>query len=214
MRLRHKPWAEEKMREYSQFVSIEPTLYKGHWQSRFKTNQPIHIEVGSGKGQFIIGMATAHPEINYIAIEIQTSVAISILELQLQAQLPNLQILNGHGGDLLTFFKAGEVDRVYLNFSDPWPKKKHAKRRLTSYYFLSLYQEILKPNGEVHFKTDNKRLFEYSLVCLSQKGYTLQQVCLDLHHSDIKNNIQTEYEERFSSLGYPIYRLEASTPHS
>lgn len=212
MRLRNKPWAEEKMKDYPQYVPLEPEIYKGNWQSRFKSCQPIHIEIGSGKGQFIIRMAKANPHINFIAVEIQTSVAISILELQLDAKLANLQILNDNGRDLDNFFDKGEISRIYLNFSDPWPKSRHEKRRLTSQSFLDLYRELLTSEGEIHFKTDNQGLFEYSLASLSQNGYRLRQVWLDLHTSEFNDNILTEYEERFSSQGHPIYRLEAYLP--
>ncbi|MGX7109243.1 tRNA (guanosine(46)-N7)-methyltransferase TrmB [Facklamia miroungae] len=212
MRLRHKPWAAEKLQSYPQYVTQNPQDFKGKWQKRFAKDQPIHIEVGSGKGQFIIGMAKAHPQINYVAIELQTSVAVSILELQLAEELENLQIINAHGGDLSTFFQTGEVSRVYLNFSDPWPKARHSKRRLTSPKFLSQYQTILNSEGDIHFKTDNMGLFQYSLASLSQYGYVLRQVWLDLHNSDFEGNIQTEYEEKFSTKGHPIYRLEAYLP--
>lgn len=212
MRLRHKPWAADKLRAYPQYVISQPEAFKGKWQTRYPKSQRLHIEVGSGKGQFIVKMAQQNPNINYLAIELQTSVAVSILDLQIEAQLPNLQILNAHGGDLSNFFSPGEVDRVYLNFSDPWPKNKHAKRRLTAPRFLSQYKEIMTPEGEIHFKTDNQGLFEYSLASLSQFGYRFNQVWLDLHHSDFTGNVQTEYEEKFSNKGQPIYRLEAYWP--
>lgn len=212
MRLRHKPWAADKLKSYPQYVVDQPELIKGKWQSRFEQRQPLHIEVGSGKGQFIVEMARKNPTINYLAIELQTSVAVSILELQIQAHLPNLQILNAHGGDLDHFFAKGEVNRVYLNFSDPWPKTKHAKRRLTAPRFLAQYKDIMDPEGEIHFKTDNQGLFEYSLASISQFGYCFRQVWLDLHHSDFEGNVPTEYEEKFSQKGQPIYRLEAYWP--
>lgn len=154
-------------------------------------------------------MAKAHPEINYISIEIQTSVIVSVLELQLEAQLPNLQILHADGRNLNQYFEPGEVSRIYLNFSDPWPKKRHEKRRLTSADFIKQYEEILVADGEIHFKTDNQGLFEYTLYSFSQYGIKLKQVWLDLHHSDFEGNIMTEYEEKFSSKGNRIYRLEA-----
>ncbi|MGF3182905.1 tRNA (guanosine(46)-N7)-methyltransferase TrmB [Facklamia sp. P12934] len=212
MRLRHKPWAADKLKAYPKYVTQNPQDFKGEWQKRFAKNQPIHIEVGSGKGQFIVEMAKTHPNINYIAIELQTSVAVSILDLQLNTQLENLQIINAHGGDLNHFFSDGEVNRVYLNFSDPWPKARHTKRRLTSPKFLSQYQTILKLDGDIHFKTDNMSLFQYSLASMSQYGFVFRQVWLDLHHSDFQGNIQTEYEEKFSAKGHPIYRLEAYFP--
>ena len=210
MRLRHKPWAKDKLADYPHYVPEKPEDLLGKWQSRFAKEQPIHLEVGSGKGKFIVEMAAAHPEINYISMELQTSVIISVLELQIEAQLPNLQIINADGRDLSQYFGPGELDRVYLNFSDPWPKKRHEKRRLTSADFLKQYQLILKPKAEIHFKTDNQGLFEYSLASMSEYGMFFKQVWLDLHESDFKGNIMTEYEEKFSSRGSRIYRLEAA----
>lgn len=212
MRLRNKPWAQDKLNDYPQYVPQNPREVKGKWQSRFEKEQPIHIEVGSGKGQFIVEMAKAHPDINYIAIEIQTSVIVTILEKQIEEQLPNLQILHGDGGDLTEFFNEGEISLLYLNFSDPWPKTRHIKRRLTSPNFLKQYEVILPDKGEIHFKTDNQGLFEYSLSSMSEYGMTFKQVWLDLHKSNYEGNIMTEYEEKFSSRGNRIYRMEAIFP--
>lgn len=204
MRLRHKPWAQDKLNTYPEYVPQNAEQLKGKWQTRFATPQPIHIEVGSGKGRFITEMAKAHPHINYISIEIQTSVIVNVLDHQIREQLPNLQILHADGRDLTNYFAEGEVTRVYLNFSDPWPKKRHEKRRLTSSSFLTQYRTILQPKGEIHFKTDNQGLFEYSLASMSQFGMVLQQVWLDLHHSDFEGNIETEYESKFAAKGQRI----------
>ncbi|MGX6961542.1 tRNA (guanosine(46)-N7)-methyltransferase TrmB [Vagococcus xieshaowenii] len=209
MRVRNKPWAKELIEENPQYVVENPESYKGKWQSRFEKSQPLHIEVGSGKGRFIVGMAKQNPDINYIAIELEQSVLVSILEKQLEEKLPNLQILHVNGSALTEYFETGEVDLVYLNFSDPWPKTRHAKRRLTYKTFLATYETILVDNGEVHFKTDNRGLFEYSLVSFSEYGMRLKQVWLDLHASNFEGNVMTEYEEKFSSKGQPIYRVEA-----
>lgn len=210
MRLRNKPWANDRIKAHPQYVPGQPEQLKGQWQSRFAKNQPLHIEVGSGKGQFIVEMAKAHPDINYISIEIQASALVSILDKQIEEDLPNLQILLGDGRNLTEYFAPGEISLVYLNFSDPWPKKKHAKRRLTSPYFLAQYESILPTGGQIHFKTDNRSLFEYSLAAMSQYGMILNQVWLDLHASDFEGNIMTEYEEKFSARGQVIYRLEAA----
>lgn len=210
MRLRNKPWAQDKLDAYPNYVPQDATQLKGQWALRFQNpKQPIHIEVGSGKGRFIIEMAKAHPEINYIAIELQTSVIVSILDKQIDEQLPNVQILHADGRHLSEYFETNEISRIYLNFSDPWPKKRHEKRRLTSSAFIQEYRTILKPDGEIHFKTDNQGLFEYSLASFSQNNLTLQQVWLDLHQSDFQDNIMTEYEEKFSNRGQRIYRVEA-----
>ena len=209
MRLRNKPGAKEAIAAHPHYILTDGTDYKGRWQERFETNQPLHIEVGSGKGQFVVNMAKAHPTINYIGIEVQQNAIISILEKQMEEQLPNLQLLLVDGAELTDIFDEGEVDQVYLNFSDPWPKTRHKKRRLTFKTFLNTYETIAKPKAELHFKTDNLGLFEYSLGSLSQYGMTLKQVWLDLHASSYEGNIMTEYEEKFSAKGQPIYRVEA-----
>ncbi|MCM2138530.1 tRNA (guanosine(46)-N7)-methyltransferase TrmB [Vagococcus fluvialis] len=209
MRLRNKPGAKETILQHPNYILTDGSDWKGKWRERFLKAQPLHIEVGSGKGQFIVEMAKAHPEINYIGIEMQTNAIISILEKQLEEQLPNLQLLLVDGADLTDYFSDGEVDQVYLNFSDPWPKTRHEKRRLTYKTFLRTYETIAKPKAELHFKTDNQKLFEYSLASVTWYGMTLKKVWLDLHASDYEGNIMTEYEEKFSSKGQPIYRLEA-----
>lgn len=209
MRLRNKPGAKDTILSHPQYILTDGSDWKGKWQERFGNDQPIHIEVGSGKGQFIVEMAKAHPTINYIGIEMQTNAIISILEKQLEEELPNLQLLLVDGADLTDYFADSEVDQVYLNFSDPWPKTRHEKRRLTYKTFLKTYETIAKPGAELHFKTDNQGLFEYSLASVTWYGMTLKQVWLDLHNSNFEGNIMTEYEEKFSQRGQRIYRLEA-----
>ncbi|MDH6365560.1 tRNA (guanine-N7-)-methyltransferase [Enterococcus sp. PF1-24] len=212
MRVRNRPGAAELLASYPQFVASEPKEWKGRWQERFGNQNKIHIEIGTGKGQFISGMAQAHPEINYIGIEMQQSVISMALDKQIELQLPNLQLLHVDGSELTDYFSEGEVDQIYLNFSDPWPKKRHEKRRLTSPNFLAVDEKILRDNGEIHFKTDNQGLFEYSLGSFSQYGMLIKQVWLDLHQSDYSGNIMTEYEEKFSARGQRIYRVEACFP--
>ncbi|MDQ0233669.1 tRNA (guanosine(46)-N7)-methyltransferase TrmB [Metabacillus malikii] len=209
MRLRHKPWASDFLAEHSQYAIANPTLYKGKWNELFGNDNPIHIEVGTGKGQFIVGMAQQNPEINYIGIELFDSVIVAALQKVVDLQLPNLKLLNVNAKDLAEFFDVEEIDRVYLNFSDPWPKTRHIKRRLTYKSFLALYEKILKKGGEIHFKTDNQGLFEYSLISFSEYGLMLKYVSLDLHNSNFEGNIMTEYEEKFSEKGQRIYRVEA-----
>lgn len=209
MRVRKRPGAEELIAAHPEYVVADPTAWKGQWQSRFEQVQPLHIEIGMGKGRFITEMAKAHPEINYIGIEMQVSVVSLALDKLLAENLPNLQLLHVDGAALTDYFASGEVDQIYLNFSDPWPKKRHEKRRLTSPQFLAVDEEILRPNGEIHFKTDNQGLFEYSLASFSQYGMVIKQVWLDLHTSDYQGNIMTEYEEKFSARGQRIYRVEA-----
>ncbi len=210
MRLRHKPWAEEFINAHPEIIIPNPEDYKGNWQAIFGNDHPLHIEVGTGKGQFITGMAKQNPEINYIGIELYDSVIVSALENALDAQpLPNLRLLKVNGAHLDKYFAKNDVHRVYLNFSDPWPKTRHAKRRLTHEGFLKLYESILIDHAEIHFKTDNRGLFEYSLVSMSSYGMKLKYVSLDLHAEMPEDNIMTEYEEKFSAKGQPIYRLEA-----
>ncbi|AJD91826.1 tRNA (guanine-N(7)-)-methyltransferase [Jeotgalibacillus malaysiensis] len=209
MRARNKPWAEDHLKAHPQYVPAEPASHKGNWKKEvFGNANELHIEVGSGKGRFITEMAKMHPEVNYIAIELSESIAISALDLMLEADIPNVRLLTINAEILGDVFERGEVDRVYLNFSDPWPKTRHEKRRLTFKKFLDLYKTVLPENGEIHFKTDNRGLFEYSLQSFSAYGLLLTYVSLDLHNSDFEGNVMTEYEEKFSSLGQPIYRCE------
>lgn len=211
MRLRNKPWAEEFIASHPEVIIPNPEEYKGNWKQIFGNDNPVHIEVGTGKGQFVTGMALANPDINYIGIELYTSVIVVALEKVIDANTPpNLRLLKVNGADLANYFAKGDVSRVYLNFSDPWPKTRHAKRRLTHEGFLNLYESILIDNGEIHFKTDNRGLFEFSLISMSEYGMLLKYVSLDLHANMPEDNIMTEYEEKFSAKGQPIYRLESA----
>ena len=209
MRMRKRKGAEDLLANHPQYVITNPEEAKGHWHEVFGNDHPIHIEVGSGKGRFITGMAAQNPHINYIGIDIQLSVLSYALDKVLEADLPNVKLLLVDGSSLTNYFADGEVDLMYLNFSDPWPKKRHEKRRLTYKSFLDTYKQILPKNGEIHFKTDNRGLFEYSLASFSQYGMLLKQVWLDLHASDYEGNVMTEYEEKFSNKGQVIYRVEA-----
>lgn len=210
MRLRNKPWALDYINEHPDVIIPNPEDYKGKWHEVFGNNNPVHIEVGTGKGQFVLGMAKQNPHINYIGIELFDSVIVCALERIVEAEKPaNLRLLKVNGAKLQEYFAKGDVARVYLNFSDPWPKKRHAKRRLTHEGFLKLYESVLIDNGEIHFKTDNRGLFEYSLVSMNHYGMRLNYVSLDLHAEMPEDNIMTEYEEKFSAKGQPIYRLES-----
>ena len=210
MRVRNRKGATELLEAHPQYVILNPADAKGRWQEIFGNNHPIHVEVGSGKGAFVSGMAKANPEINYIGIDIQKSVLSYALDKVIATDVPNIKLLWVDGSDLTDYFEEGEIDRLYLNFSDPWPKKRHEKRRLTYQSFLSTYQQILPENGEIHFKTDNRGLFEYSLVSFSQYGMKLKGVWLDLHASDFEDNVLTEYEQKFANKGQVIYRVEAA----
>ena len=210
MRVRNRKGATELLEAHPQYVILNPADAKGRWQEIFGNDHPIHVEVGSGKGAFVSGMAKANPEINYIGIDIQKSVLSYALDKVLATDVPNIKLLWVDGSDLTDYFEEGEIDRLYLNFSDPWPKKRHEKPRLTYQSFLATYQQILPENGEIHFKTDNRGLFEYSLVSFSQYGMKLKGVWLDLHASDFEDNVLTEYEQKFANKGQVIYRVEAA----
>ncbi|HGK8166815.1 TPA: tRNA (guanosine(46)-N7)-methyltransferase TrmB [Streptococcus pyogenes] len=210
MRVRKRKGAEEHLANNPHYVILNPEDAKGRWHDVFGNDRPIHIEVGSGKGGFITGMALKNPDINYIGIDIQLSVISYALDKVLASEVPNVKLLRVDGSSLTNYFEDGEVDMMYLNFSDPWPKTKHEKRRLTYKDFLDTYKRILPEHGEIHFKTDNRGLFEYSLASFSQYGMTLRQIWLDLHASNYEGNVMTEYEEKFSNKGQVIYRVEAN----
>lgn len=212
MRVRKRKGAEGYLKEHPEYVVTNPEQAKGNWKAVFGNDNPVHIEVGSGKGRFITGMAAKNPDINYIGIDIQLSVLSYALDKVLASGLPNVRLLLVDGSSLTNYFADGEVDLMYLNFSDPWPKTRHEKRRLTYKSFLETYQQILPPKGEIHFKTDNRGLFEYSLASFSQYGMILKQVWLDLHATADEDNVMTEYEEKFSNKGQVIYRVEAYFP--
>lgn len=209
MRLRRKPWAPQLIADNPQWILVNPTDMAGNWQSRFAKQQPLYIEVGSGKGKFITEMAQKHPENNYVAVEIQESAIAMVLKKQVELQLSNLQLLLGDGAALTHFFAPNEVSGIFLNFSDPWPKTRHEKRRLTYRTFLAQYQTIIKPTGQLVFKTDNRGLFEYSLVSMNNFNMLFDEVSLDLHTLNDPENVETEYEEKFSKMGQSIYRLKA-----
>lgn len=209
MRLRNKPGATEELLQHPTTVIQNAEMRKGKWHEVFGNNNPIHIEVGTGKGQFLTGMSQLHPNINYIGVEKYDSVIITALERIQEKKIQNFKLLNEDVINITNYFEPGELDRVYINFTDPWPKNRHEKRRLTYEGFLKMYEQIMKKNGEIHFKTDNQGLFEYSLHSFSKFGMILNNVSLDLHNSDFEGNIMTEYEEKFSRKGMRIYRCEA-----
>ncbi|KRL61899.1 tRNA (guanosine(46)-N7)-methyltransferase TrmB [Lactobacillus psittaci] len=214
MRLRNKPWAVKLVNDHPEAVIQDPDPAKKiNWEERVADfSRPLEVEIGSGKGQFITTLAKRHPERNYVAIELQTTAAGIILRTKLEEELDNLQILRADAINLADFFDADSIDILYLNFSDPWPKTRHEKRRLTYKSFLKNYQTTLKPEGHLEFKTDNSGLFSYSLVSINNFGAKFDFVSVDLHHEDeeiLKNNVETEYEHKFASKGNPIYCLHA-----
>ena len=208
MRLKNVPGARETI-DASAFTIPEPEVWKGRWQEVFGCQAPLHIEIGMGKGQFLTALAAEHPDINYIGIEKFSSVLVRAVQKQNELELPNLRLIRMDADSITDVFAPGEVDRIYLNFSDPWPKERHAKRRLTSVEFLRRYENILAKDGHVEFKTDNQPLFEFSLEAAEEAGWKLLAVTRDLHHDTAlnKGNIMTEYEERFSAQGNPICKM-------
>lgn len=179
---------------------------QGVWSSVFGNNNPIYIEVGMGKGRFIYDMARLHPDINYIGIEKYSSVLLRAVQKMEEEPLLNLKFIRMDAESIADVFAKDEVDRIYLNFSDPWPKDRHAKRRLPSREFLARYDKFLKKEGQLEFKTDNRALFDFALEELPEAGWKAERFTYDLHHDEemIQGNVMTEYEERFSSMGNPI----------
>jgi tRNA (guanine-N7-)-methyltransferase len=209
MRLRNIRGAREVIASHALIIQ-EPLQYKGSYQKLFCNTHPIHIEIGMGKGKFIIEQARLHPEINYIGIEKYSSVLLRALE-KLKEDAPlNLRFIRMDATEITDVFAPGEIARIYLNFSDPWPKDRHAKRRLTSSLFLARYDQILAEEGDLIFKTDNRPLFDFSLEEIASCGWILDSKTYDLHHSEyLDGNVMTEYEERFFAEGKPICRLTA-----
>lgn len=175
----------------------------------FGADRPLWLEVGCGKGQFACELAKRHPELNILAVEKNSNVIVQACEKARDLKIENVRFLKCGAEYLTKYLRPGSVERLFLNFSCPFPKESHSSHRLTSPTFLRLYRELLAPGAEIHQKTDNRRLFEFSLEQLSNYGFTLKNISLDLHNSDFEGNIVTEYEQRFVSMGLPIYRLEA-----
>ena len=209
MRLKKVKDAKERV-EASEYYVNAPSEYKGKWNELFKNSNPIHIEIGMGKGNFIIGMAKAHKDVNYIGIEMYDSVMVKAVEKLKQEEKPlkNLKLVLIDAMKIDEIFES-EISRIYLNFSDPCPKAKHEKRRLTSKIFLEKYDRIFKGQKQIFQKTDNNDLFNFSMVSLVENGYELRNVTRDLHSENVSDNIMTEYEEKFSNVGIKINRLEA-----
>lgn len=213
MRLRNIPGADEAVSN-SKYCIDNPTNLKGHYKDQlFLNNNPLHVEIGMGKGQFLTTLAKENPDINYIGIERYTSVLLRAIQKVEDEDIPNLRFICFDAADILDIFSCHEVDRIYLNFSDPWPKDRHSKRRLTSSTFLNRYNSILSKDGHIEFKTDNRDLFDFSVEVINNHPlWKLDAVTYDLHNDSSMNegNIMTEYEEKFSSQGNPIFKLIAS----
>lgn len=205
MRLKNVPGSREAIAE-SEFVVHEPEKIKGSWKVLFENENPLHIEIGMGKGKFIYEMARRNPQINYIGIEKYSSVLLRAIQKMEAEPLPNLKFIRMDAEEITDVFAEEEVDKIYLNFSDPWPKDRHAKRRLPSKEFLARYDQFLVENGFLEFKTDNRGLFDFALEQLPEAGWKAEKVTYDLHHDEemVQGNVMTEYEEKFSSMGNPI----------
>ncbi|MCR4756668.1 MAG: tRNA (guanosine(46)-N7)-methyltransferase TrmB [Butyrivibrio sp.] len=212
MRLRNIAGSREVIAD-SEFTIKDPEKKKGLWKKEvFGNDNEIHIEIGMGKGRFLMDMAALNPNINYVGIEKYSSVLLRAIQKQEQLLLPNVKFIRMEAENINDVFAPSEVGKIYLNFSDPWPKDRHAKRRLPSREFLGRYDKILKKDGVVEFKTDNKDLFQFALDEVEPAGWDLDAVTYDLHHDKTMNegNVMTEYEEKFSSIGNPIYKYIVS----
>ena len=210
MRIRKRKHTDERIGRCGDLLCTDPAQNKGKWSEFFGNDNPIHLEIGCGKGDFIVELSRRNPDINYIAIEKEKDVIVIALEKAASAGTTNVIYCNSYAENLTDFFEKGEISRVYLNFSDPWKKSRHAKRRLTSEKFLISYREILPDDGSIFFKTDNRPLFDFSLEQFPLCGFRLENVTFDLHNSEFAaDNIMTEYERNFSAKGFPINRLEA-----
>lgn len=233
MRLRKKPWVSEALTEYADIVLRKDLLcaktlekganlgeelkkmgdrMKGQWHDIFGNNAPLHVELGTGKGKFISEMAQRHPEINFVGIEAQQDVLYYVAEKVREKGLTNVRLLVFDVTHLLEIFAPGEINRLYINFCDPWPKARHDRRRLTHENFLAKYHIVLADGGEIFFKTDNRVLFDFSLEQFTACGLTMDHVTFDLHNSDFAGNIMTEYESKFSGMGTKINRCEIRFP--
>ena len=210
MRRRKKKGSDEKLLSYTDYVIKENIdQLKGQWHNKFNNNNPIHVEFGTGRGKFITTLAKQNPDINYIAMEIKEEVLLKAVEKADEANLKNILFVWGNVNSILDYFDKGEVSRVYVNFCDPWPKTRWSKRRLTHSSYLNKYREILDTDGEIHFKTDNQDLFEFSLNEIASNDWLLKNISLDLAKNENIENVTTEYEDKFMSQGMKIYRCEA-----
>lgn len=210
MRRRRKKGADEKLLSYTKYVLRDDIdKLKGKWNLKFRNDNPIHVEFGTGKGKFITTLAKQNPDINYIAMELKEEVLLKAVEKADASNLNNILFLWGDVSNILDYFEAKELSRIYINFCDPWYKNRWSKRRLTHSGFLEMYNRVLEDDGEIHFKTDNEKLFEFSLNEIAANNWLLKNISLDLGNSEYENNVTTEYEDKFMSQGMRIFRCEA-----
>lgn len=220
MRMRKKKHLSERLEAVKDYIYISDCDDRNFntavnnkdyldFDSWFKKSQPLYLEVGCGKGKFACEFAAKHPDINLIAVERDANVIVLACERMKKMEVTNLRFIKCSAEYIERHIIPHSIEQIFLNFSCPFPKKKYASHRLTNQNFLEIYKRIMKPNAEIHQKTDNMHFFEFSIEQFSGCGFALKNVSLDLHNSDFKDNITTEYEEKFASLGLPIYRLEA-----
>ncbi len=210
MRMRKKKNCAARIERCGDIRITDPEAHKGKWNEVFGNDNPIHVEIGCGKGSFVVGMAKMYPDVNFIAIEKVEDVIVMAMEKAIENEVKNVLFMDLDAERIEDFFEKGEIERIYLNFSDPWKKSKQAKRRLTHKNFLDRYKKVLNSGDYIWFKTDNRKLFEFSLNSFCAEGFKLRNITLDLHDSGFEGNVITEYEQRFIDLGQPIYRLEAT----
>lgn len=209
MRRRKKKGADEKLLSYINYIiKDEATELKGKWNDIFENNNPIHLELGTGRGKFVTTLAKLNPNINYIGIEMKEEVLLKAVEKACENELNNIKFVWGDVNKILEYFDENEISSIYINFCDPWPKKRWDKRRLTHRGFIDKYKIILDENGQINFKTDNEKLFEFSLNEFAESNLNLRNITLDLANSEFEGNITTEYEEKFMLQGMKIYRCE------
>ncbi len=213
MRMRKKPNLGPRMEACSSWLIDAPEDFKGRWKEEVTHGLPLHLEIGCGKGRFAVGTAVNEPEHFVVGLELVPDALVMAMEKAASENVNNVKFIHGNAIECLSFFDRGEVDRIYLNFSDPWPSNRHMKRRLTSQNFLEVYKKILSPGGELFQKTDNLPFFEYSLMRFTKDGWDVSSVTRDLHSTG-GGGVMTEYEEKFSSMGAKICRLEARPPKS
>lgn len=208
MRLRNVKGSKEII-DSSEYIIKDYKNYKGNYNKLFKNNNPIHIEIGMGKGNFIINMAKKYPNINFIGIEKYDSVIARSVQ-KIDDFIPNLKLIRMDATEIDEVFDK-EIDVIYLNFSDPWPKNRHEHRRLTCERFLKRYDKLFKNKKNIIMKTDNRKLFEFSIISFIDHDYKIKNISLNLYEDDLTDNVKTEYEEKFSSMGYPIYKIEVES---
>ena len=208
--MRKKKNADKRIAACGEFLIENPKDMRGFWHNIFQNANPLHLEIGCGKGDFVCSAAQKFPDVNFIAIEKSSDVAVIALEKAKQLNLANVKFIINDAANLQEYFADSEISQIYLNFSDPWKKRYQHNKRLTHLAFLDIYKKILKPNSSIFFKTDNRALFDFSIKSFNANGFTVKNITYDLHNSEFReDNIMTEYEKNFVSQNIPICRLEA-----